>query len=86
MPYLRQDCRDSVENLIRTRGLDYIPLNAGEVNYIVTRLINNSLKFELSYAKINEMIGALECCKLELYRRTAAPYEDMKIKDNGDVN
>lgn len=29
--------------------------------------------------------GALECCKLEFYRRVAVPYEDRKIKLNGDV-
>jgi hypothetical protein len=27
----------------------------------------------------------LECCKLELYRKIAAPYEDIKIQENGDV-
>ena len=31
------------------------------------------------------MVGVLECAKLELYRRMAAPYEDEKIEDNGDV-
>jgi hypothetical protein len=31
------------------------------------------------------MIGVLECAKLELYRRVAAPYEDAKCEDNGDV-
>jgi hypothetical protein len=31
------------------------------------------------------MIGALECCKLELYRMMAAPYEDDKIAENGGV-
>jgi hypothetical protein len=32
-----------------------------------------------------EAVGAIECCKLEFYRRVAAPYEDRKIKTNGDV-
>jgi len=32
-----------------------------------------------------DAIGALECAKLELYRRVAAPYEDTKIAENGDV-
>jgi len=39
----------------------------------------------LSYSNVNEIIGALECIKLELYRRVAAPYEDLKIEENGDV-
>ena len=39
----------------------------------------------LSYAEINRIIGALECAKLEIYRRLAVPYEDEKIILNGDV-
>ena len=37
------------------------------------------------YSKINAIIGILECIKLELYRRVAAPYEDVKAAENGDV-
>ena len=32
-----------------------------------------------------EVLGVLECVKLELYRRVAAPYEDKKCQENGDV-
>ena len=68
---------------------------AGFVNYAVTRLLLKLLgvtdmgpvpaEGTHTYAAINEMIGALECCKLELYRRLAAPYEDAKIEQNGEV-
>lgn len=34
---------------------------------------------------INDCIGACEGAKLEFYRRVASPYEDVKIKQNGDV-
>jgi hypothetical protein len=37
------------------------------------------------YRRINEVMGALECAKQEFYRRVAVPYEDKKIKENGDV-
>jgi hypothetical protein len=40
----------------------------------------------ISYQRINDVMGALEGAKLELYRRTATPYEDEKIKTNGDVS
>jgi hypothetical protein len=43
------------------------------------------MKAGLSYKNINQAIGALECAKLELYRRVAAPYEDKKALINGDV-
>ena len=39
----------------------------------------------ISYSRINELIGVLECAKIELYRRIAAPYEDDKSRINGDV-
>jgi len=31
------------------------------------------------------MIGVLECVKQEFYRRKVAPYEDIKIIENGDI-
>jgi hypothetical protein len=34
----------------------------------------------MRYHHINTAIGALECAKLELYRRVAAPYEDKAIE------
>ena len=37
------------------------------------------------YAVYNELIGALECAKLELYRKRVAPYEEEKIAENGEV-
>jgi hypothetical protein len=64
-----------------------IPENPSELDYAITRLLNGHLqrKERLAYAELNEAIGALECAKLELYRRKVAPYEDGKIAENGDV-
>lgn len=39
----------------------------------------------LSYATINEALGALSGAQLEFYRRVAAPYETQKAIDNGEV-
>jgi len=62
------------------------PATTGELNYDITRACNAYLvRYGLSYTHINEVIGVLECAKLELYRRVAAQYEDKKIKANGDV-
>lgn len=58
----------------------------GELNYLVSRFIANYLeKNGVKYANCNEMIGALECAKLELYRVMIGPYEDEKIEENGGV-
>mgnify|MGYP001405168626 CR=1 FL=1 len=41
--------------------------------------------YPLRYFNINRAMGVLEACKLEHYRRVAAPYEDTIIQTNGDV-
>jgi hypothetical protein len=60
--------------------------NPGELNYQVTCLIKKYFEDkELNYQHINDVVGALEGAKLEFYRRIVAPYEDIKINENGDV-
>jgi hypothetical protein len=55
----------------------------GELNYVFTKLLKEI--YPLRYFHINKAIGVLECAKLEYYRRVAAPYEDKKIQETGDV-
>lgn len=55
----------------------------GNINYIITKLLVLAYG-KTSYRDINDQIGALECAKLELYRRKSW-YEDQKARDNGDV-
>lgn len=72
-----------------------IPTNrAGHLNYILSSLVSRfyrgltaklSVNSSLRYGDYNEIIGFLECMKLELYRRLVANYEDKKIIENGDV-
>jgi len=79
MPYINQDRRDDV-----VHTWDY--KTAGEFNYAVTKMITYYIeKNGESYQTYNDIMGALEGIKLELYRRKIAPYEDKKIKENGDV-
>lgn len=86
MPYIPDQQRCDIHDDLQELGMDFIPENAGEVNYIVSELINNYLRNRgTNYATINEMMGALECAKLELYRVLAAPYEDKKMCENGPV-
>jgi len=63
-------------------GLERDP-NTGEMNYIISRLLQ--ILPSNTYSSLESKIGLLECCKLELYRRAVAPYEDIKIQENGDV-
>lgn len=79
MPYINQDARDAIDS-------GEIPVTAGELNYLLTVTVLEYIAFNgKSYSSFNDAIGALEACKLELYRRHAAPYEDEKIAENGDV-
>lgn len=88
MPYISKERRRRVDLEIDAL-LDeieaYIPKDDrdGTLNYIITRLIK--ALYEPSYKQYNAAIGVLECTKLELYRRIIAQYEDIKIKENGDV-
>lgn len=80
MPYINKDNRAAL-----ARG-EVVPTTAGELNYCLTMKCLQYLNNEpLSYQAINDVIGALEGAKLELYRRMAAPYENEKIAQNGDV-
>jgi|TARA_R110002110_G_scaffold230297_1_gene445982 hypothetical protein len=87
MPYIKQEDRvkldftiDSLTALLKTN-----PNYEGNLNYCLGRLINSLLKNNLRYAEVNRIIGALECAKLEVYRRLVSPYEDLKAIENGDV-
>ena len=77
-PYDRTKLDEAMENLD--------PINAGELNYVITTILLDYLGAKgAGYNWMNEVVGVLECVKLELYRRALAPYEDQKAKINGDV-
>ena len=80
MPYITVEARARLDKGGK-------PETAGELNYAITRLVDDYLiqKGGVRYAHLNEVVGALECAKLELYRRVAAPYENQKLSETGDV-
>ncbi len=80
MPYVSQESRARL-NILRPP----VMLTPGELNYCITQLVLAFLQAEPTYAEMNAAIGALECAKLELYRRMVAPYEDKKCVENGEV-
>lgn len=86
MPYIPQQQRTDIHNDLMFEGADWIPENAGELNYLVSTFIANYIRSKgLKYAVVNEMVGALECAKMELNRVIIGPYEDLKIEENGPV-
>lgn len=82
MPYIDAKARRAIDDAV------YIAQSPGQLNYAITSLIDEYLLDwgnKTSYAAINEVVGVLECAKLELYRRIAAPFEDLAMIRNGDV-
>jgi hypothetical protein len=64
------------------------PETPGELNYAITMLlIEYWTRSPLpgNYTRINDIVGAIECAKLEFQRRVVCAYEDTKILENGDV-
>lgn len=78
MPYIKQSDRDLFD-------IDVYPNKPGELNYIFTKIAIQYWNERKNYDAINDIVGALEGAKLEFYRRVAVPYEESKIKENGDV-
>ena len=78
MPYILQERRAA----LRTHAN---PSNAGELNYILTLVIKEYFVQHSNYQGINDIVGALSACASEFYRRIVIPYENEKIKTNGDV-
>lgn len=80
MPYITENCRETLLPLPE-------PATVGQLNYVVTKIVHNYIEYYgLNYGRINEVIGVLECAKLELYRMVAAPYENKKMAENGPVS
>lgn len=78
MPYIKQSERSN-RPLVHNQ-------QAGNLNYTLSQEVDRYLwENGLSYATLNNVVGVLECLKLEVYRRIAAPYEDKKLEENGDV-
>lgn len=87
MPYINKDARLELDALLGPL-LNHISRypKIGELNYVITKLaLCYNEVWSRGYADFNDIIGALECAKMEYYRRVVLPYEEEKRKINGDV-
>ena len=84
MPYIKQDKRDVLDpHLVR---LAENIASEGELNYCIYRLSCLLVdRMGESYDTYSLCGSAMEHAKLEWYRRRVAPYEDKKIRENGDI-
>lgn len=80
MPYIK----DNGSREILTP--EFAAATPGELNFQISACVREYIKRKgLSYEAINDTLGAMEGAKMEFYRRIAAPYEDTKIDQNGDI-
>ncbi|NCQ51660.1 hypothetical protein GW796_07155 [archaeon] len=92
MPYVTKNFRQELEPLIDALSQKVLEINSnnpkqtrdGLLNFAVTEILNQTFP-NAKYTDFNELIGFLECCKLEYYRKKIAPYEDLKESENGAV-
>lgn len=84
MPYIKQTDRVQFREFLK--AMPYIQ-NEGHLNYVITKIILDYLgNHDHCYATMNSVIGVLQCVSHELYRRILTPYEEEKLKTNGDLH
>jgi len=87
MPYIDQKSRKNIESELNAliQKLKSIPTKNidGNLNYCICQMLKEL--YTPSYYNYNRMMGVITCVQQEVYRRLVAPYEDKKIKENGDV-
>lgn len=87
MPYIVPERR-----ILLDSAIDHLFLNLevqgfkdGDLNYCISRLLALKWKQNPSYSLAAMFKGVLGNVADEFYRRFAAPYEDNKMKQNGDI-
>lgn len=80
MPYISGEARRELAN--GDRG----PLTTGELNFLISDLIDSYLMQEpVTYDRLNAVAGVLSLADFEIKRRIVAHYEDQKRAENGEV-
>ncbi len=87
MPYILNNQRPDVDTktdpIIELIKALPVEEQDGVLNYTVTRIIKHV--YPKKYFHYNRALGVLSAIAHELYRHVIGPYEDEKIKENGDV-
>lgn len=82
MPYLKP------ERIAEIQG-GQVPmeqLTPGDLNFLITSLVMAYAgSHDHSYETLNQIVGAMDCAKLEFVRRVVYPYETTRAHENGDV-
>lgn len=85
MPYIPISQKEEIDRGLIALNLPEIK-DSGGLNYTIHQIVSRYIsQNKESYQTYNDIIGALECAKMELYRRLISDYEDKKILLNKDV-
>jgi hypothetical protein len=84
MPYIRPDRRAAFDQALETLAREV--QNEGELNYCIYKLSCMLIqRIGESYDNLSLCSSAMEHAKLEWYRKKLVPYEEDKIRQNGDI-
>ncbi len=87
MPYIKKESRPAIDELVNPLiiYLKSLPVEKqdGALNYVITKIIKGL--YPQKYFHFNRALGVLSAVTSEFYQRIVAPFEDTKIKENGDV-
>jgi hypothetical protein len=84
MPYIDAAKRPDIDRWVTDGIMHGIKFDdPGTLNYVIAQLLQAT--DPRCYEDYNKLIGVLECCKQEYYRRVVARYEEEKLEENGDV-
>ncbi len=87
MPYItseeRAELDKEIEALVQKLSKAPVEKMDGRLNYVITRLL--AQLYPPGYFNYNRAMGVLSSVMNEFYRRRVVPYEERKIRENGDV-
>ncbi len=89
MPYIKKEDRKQYDDHVGRLAEHLLDTEdqmdrAGHVNYVITTLLLAAFP-NRKYATMALVDGVITDIGREYYRRRAAPYENEKIEENGDV-
>jgi len=84
MPYITTSERKILDPRIQELGK--LLQHEGQLNYVFFQLALMYVDMHAwKYKIMNTVMGVFTCCSMEFYRRKVVPYEETKIKENGDI-
>lgn len=87
MPYVKKEKRVELDRIVDQilALMKQLPDKDrdGCLNYLFTKTLKSLYK--PSYFNYERIMGLMECIQHEFYRRWIASYEDLKMREHGDI-